>query len=109
MMAQEADDDTAVTEILALLCDLPILTAVTIQGPDTHGGIYIMVRKAGQQWERCMQYRYSWEARVGANGHAWERTGGVAYETAAAAYQAAVEAVQAALPNQWTGDVQAAD
>ena len=109
MMAQEADDDTAVTEILALLCDLPILTAVTIQGPDTHGGISIIVRKASQQWERHTQYHYSWEARVGTNGHGWERTGWVVYETAAAAYQAAVEAVQAALPNQWTEDVGAAD
>ena len=109
MMAQEADDYTAVPEVLGLLSDLPIITAVTLQGPDTHGGIHIIVRKAGQQWERRVQYRYSWEARVGADGHAWERTGGVAYETAAAAYQAAVEAVQGALPNRWTEDVGAAD
>ncbi len=95
-MAQAPDDGTAVPEVLALLADLPIITAVTIQGSDTHGGIQIIVRKAGQQRKRRTLYRYSWEARGGAAGHAWERTGELAYDSAAAAYQGAVQAVQAA-------------
>ncbi len=109
MAAQAPDDDPAVPEVLALLSDLPIVTAVTIHGPDTHGGIQIIVCKAAQQRERHTLYHYTWAARVGAAAHAWERTGGLAYETAAAAYQAAVEVVQAALHAQWAEHIQVAD
>ena len=94
MAAQKANHSSAVPEILALLSDLPIVTSVTIQGPGTHGGIHIIVRKAAQQRERSTQYRYAWEARGGADQHAWGRAEGPAYESAAAAYQAAVEVVQ---------------
>ena len=100
MVAQAADGDPAVAEILALLSDSPIVTAVTLQGPGTHGGIQIIVRKAVQDREPRTQYRYAWEARGGAAGYAWERAGGLTYHTAAAAYQAAAEAVHAALLDQ---------
>ncbi len=109
MAAQAADDDPNISEVLALLSDLPIVTAVTIQGPGTHGGIRITVRKAAQQREGRTQDRYAWEARGGADGHTWERAGGPTYESAAAAYQAAVEAVQAALSDRRAEDVQAVD
>ncbi len=109
MAIAAADDDPDISESLGLLSALPLISAVTIRKPGTYGGIRIIVRKVDQQQEGRMQYRYSWEARVGTNGHGWERTGWVAYETATAAYQAAVEAVQAALLNQWTEGVQAAD
>ncbi len=97
MATAAPDDDTSVSEILALLSDLPIVTAVTIQGPGTHGGIQIIVRKVVQPREQRTQYRYAWAARVGAAGHAWERAGGPTDETAAAAYQAAAQAIQAAM------------
>ncbi len=103
-MTAQAVDGPAVAEILALLSDLPIVTTVTLQGPGTHGGISIIVRKAAQQREGRTQYRYSWEIRVGAGKHAWERVGGLTYERAAAAYQAAVEAVQAALRDEGAAD-----
>ncbi len=99
-MIQAADDDPDISESLALLSALPMVTAVTIQGPGTHGGIQIIVRKAGQQRKRRTLYRYSWEAWGGAAGHAWKRTGGLAYDSAAAAYQGAVQAVQAARHSQ---------
>ncbi len=105
MAAQAADDGIAVPEVLALLSELPIVTAVTLQGPGTHGGIQIVIRKAAQQQERRTQYRYSWEARIGAAEH---QAGGLVYDTATAAYQAAVEAVQAALRNR-SDDESAAD
>ncbi len=101
-MAAQAADEPAVAEILALLSDLPIVTAVTIQGPGTHGGIHIIVRKVAQQWEQRTQYRYAWEARGGVAGKAWERVEGPMYESAATAYQAAVTALQAALRDQTT-------
>ncbi len=93
MAAQEPDNGTAVPEVLALLADLPIVTAVTLQGPGTHGGIHIIVRKTAQQQEGRTHYRYAWEVRVGAAGQAWERAEGPAYESAATAYQAAVAAM----------------
>ncbi len=112
MAAQAPDDDSDISESLALLSDLPIVAAVTIQGPGTHGGIRIIVRKTAQQREQRTQYRYAWEARVGGDGHAWEQTGGPTYESAAAAYQAAVEAVQvveSARRDQWADHVKATD
>ena len=72
MAAQAPDDGTAVPEILALLSHLPSVTAVTIQGPYTHGRIYIIIRKAAHQQERRTHYRYSWEARGGVGGHTWD-------------------------------------
>ena len=109
MAAQAAVHDSAVPEILALLSDLPIVTAVTIQGPDAHGGTQIIIRKVAQRRERRTQYRYTWEARAGANGHAWEQTSEPAYQTAALAYQAAVQSVDAALSDRWADDARAAD
>ena len=94
MAAPAAGDDPAVAEILALLSDLPVLISVPIQGPGTHGGITIIVRKTAQQRGGRTQYHYAWEARGGPAGHAWEQAGGPTYQSAATAYQAAVEAVQ---------------
>ena len=98
MVIPAADDDPDISESLGLLSALPLISAVTIRKPGTYGGIRIIVRKVDQQQEGRMQYRYSWEARVGATGHPWDWAGGLTYESAAAAYQAAVQAVQAALP-----------
>ncbi len=96
MAIAAADDDPDISESLALLSALPLITAVAIRGPDPYGGTRIIVRKVDQQQEGRMQYRYSWEARVGATGHPWDWAGGLTYESAAAAYQAAVQAVQVA-------------
>ena len=109
MTAQAPDNSTAVPAALALLSDLPIVTSVTIQGPGTHGGIRIAVRKVAQQRERRTQYRYSWEAQGGADGHAWARAGELTYDTAALAYQAAVETVQADLRGRTAEGAPAAD
>ncbi len=100
MGTQAPGDGTVVPEVLALLHDLPIITAVVIQAPDTHGSARITVRKTAQQRGRRTQYRYSWEARAQLGGHSREWGHARAYGTAEAAYQAAVQAVQTALRDQ---------
>ncbi len=82
-MTQAAHDGTDVEAILQFLHTAPTMVAMTLQWPGTSRNTSITIRKVAQQRDGSTLYRYAWEARGGADGHAWERADGPAYESAA--------------------------
>ena len=95
-MEAAPDDSSAVQQVLGLLTDLPILSAVTLYHQLPAGTAHITVRKLAHQRGPRPQDPYWWEARVTTGGQTWDDIGAHAYPTAAAAHQAAVQAIQAA-------------
>ncbi len=94
-MEAAPDDSSAVQQVLSMLTDLPILSAVTLYHQRPAGTAHITVRKLAHQSGSPLCH-YWWEIHMMTGGQARDDASTEAHATAEAAYQAAMQAIQAA-------------